>query len=119
LNLSICRFLKTVPKGQQWTIRGEDVLARPEETLKPLLDWLDLRTDADAIERMKHPEQSPYACLGPQGAEFGNDRLFLQSPALRPERASEQSLEGPVSWSASGHGLKPEVIELARQFGYR
>ncbi|HEV7859195.1 MAG TPA: sulfotransferase [Pyrinomonadaceae bacterium] len=119
LNRGICQFLKSVPEGQQWTIRGEDVLARPEETLRPLLDWLNLRTDADAIERMKHPEHSPYACPGPQGAEFGNDRFFLQNPTLRPEKAPEQSLEGPVSWSASRYGLTREVVELARQFGYR
>ena len=68
---------------------------------------------------MKHPEHSPYACLGPKGAEYGNDRLFLEKPELRGGAVPLASLEGPVSWRTNGAGLVPDVIELARQFGYQ
>ena len=119
LNQSLRGFLESVPEAQQRTIRGEDVLADPSQALLPILDWLGIRQDVEAIERMKHPEHSPYACIGPKGAEYGNDRLFLEKPELRVQRAKEQSLDGPVSWRTNGAGLVPEVIEFARQFGYQ
>jgi len=119
LNQSICTFLQSVPEGQQRIVRGEDLLSDPDEAFAPILEWLAVRSDSEAIERMKHPEASPYACLGPKGAEFGNDRLFLQSPALRQDRASEHRLEGPVSWRTDRAGLVSEVIELAAKFGYQ
>ena len=85
LNQNICEFLKAVPVSQQCTVRGEDLVTEPDSAFLPILNWLDLRTDYEALERMKHPEQSPYACLGPRSAQFGNDRLFLQDPTLRPK----------------------------------
>ena len=71
-----------------------------------------------AIEEMKHPERSPYACYGPPSAHFGNDRAFLQDPVLRPARAEKHSLEGPLSWRDDGREFSAEVRELARKFGY-
>lgn len=119
LNKCITQFLEAVPARQQLTVRGEELVANPDEALVPILEWLGVRADTAAIEQMKHPEQSPYARLGPEGAVFGNDRLFLQDPALRQERAAMHSLEGPVSWRTDVTWLAPEVVELARQFGYR
>jgi len=77
-----------------------------------------MRQDDEALERMKHPEHSPYACIGPKGAEYGNDRLFLEKPELREGSVRLQTLDGPVSWRTDGAVLAPEVIKLARQFGY-
>jgi len=119
LNVNIQEFLKTVPDNQKMLIRGEDLLSDPDNGLKEIAQWMGLRTDADAIEQMKHPERSPYASFGPVGARFGNDRFFLESPELRPERAEPQSLEGPLSWRSDGYGLFPHVQQLAIQFGYR
>jgi len=118
LNKNICDFLKSVPDDQKMWVRGEDLVSRPDESLQELAAWMVLRTDAEAIEEMKHPERSPYACFGPLGARFGNDRFFLKSPALRPDRAQPQSLEGSVRWREDGRGLLPEVVQLAKQFGY-
>ena len=118
LNKNICDFLKSVPDDQKMWVRGEDLVSRPDESLQELAAWMVLRTDAEAIEEMKHPERSPYACFGPPGARFGNDRFFLKSPALRPDRAHPQSLEGSVRWREDGRGLLPEVVQLAKQFGY-
>jgi hypothetical protein len=67
---------------------------------------------------MKHPERSPYAHYGPPGARYGNDRSFLRSPELRPTRAERWELDGPLSWRADGQGFAPQVLELARLFGY-
>jgi hypothetical protein len=118
LHHNIDEFLQFVPAAQQLRVRGEDVLADPDRELSAIAGWLGLRTDAEALEEMKHPERSPYAFFGPSGAQYGNDAIFLQSPALRPARVKVQSLDGGLSWREDGQGFLPEVRELAWQFGY-
>ena len=118
LHMNICKFLEAVPPRQQLCIRGEDILTESEWHLRKIAGWLGLRTDDAAIEEMKHPEHSPYARFGPTGARFGNDRFFLENPALRPACAERQSIEGPLSWRADGAGFSPQVKRLAREFGY-
>jgi len=119
LNMNICEFLKAVPENQKLMVRGEDLLSNPDKGLDAVAQWIGLRADMEAIEQMKHPERSPYASFGPTGARFGNDRFFLESPTLRPDRAEPQSLEGPLPWSSDGHELFPHVKQLAIQFGYQ
>ena len=119
LNMNICDFLKFVPEDQKIRIRGEDVVTYPDRLLREIAGWLELRTDSEAIEEMKHPERSPYACFGPPGASIGNDRFFLRDPVLRSNSARPQVLEGPLQWREDGLGFLPEVNELARHFGYR
>lgn len=118
LHSNICKFLETQPPEQTLRLRGEDLLTDPGRHLYAIAQWLGVRTDDAAIEEMKHPERSPYACFGPPGARFGNDRFFLEDPVLRPARALTQSLEGPLSWRADGRGFSPQVKRLAREFGY-
>src|SRR5262249_47084740 len=119
LNMNVVMFLKSIPRHQWMAIRGEDFLANPDVGLRQIAAWMGLRADGEAIEEMKHPERSPYACFGPQGARLGNDIFFLQSPTLRPVRSKLQNLEGPLSWRPGGQGFLPEVKELARYLGYR
>jgi hypothetical protein len=118
MHCNIVHFLKEVPPEQVLRIRGEDVLADTDSALSSLATWLGLRADAAAIEEMKHPERSPFACLGPPGARYGNDLLFLKRPALRPSRAEPKSLDGPLPWRGDGRGLAPAVRRLAVEFGY-
>ena len=100
LHQNILEFLREIPPAQE------------------LATWLGVRTDAEAIEAMKHPEQSPYACFGPPGARYGNDRFFLEEPVLRPGREQRQSLEGLLRWRKDGQGFLPQVKALAQEFGY-
>jgi Sulfotransferase family len=116
LNSKICEFLSSVPPEQWIRIRGEDVLHRPEMCLSNIAEWLGVRRDSAAIQEMKHPERSPYACYGPRGAEFGNDVLFLSHPELRTERATTLTLRGAMPWST--RPFHPRVVALAREFGY-
>jgi sulfotransferase family protein len=118
LHTNICRFLQSVPPAQQLRVRGEDVLSDPDTKLGEIAGWLGLRTDEEAIEEMKHPERSPYACFGPRGARYGNDRFFLEDPVLRPARVELHSLDTSPSWRTDGPGFLPEVKRLAREFGY-
>jgi hypothetical protein len=90
-----------LPLGQCIRVKGEDVMANLGIYLPQICDWLGIRSDAEAVEAMMHPENSPYACPGPRGAPRGNDPNFLENPQLDPERLArirEPLLEGGLSW---------------------
>jgi hypothetical protein len=119
LHINIVTFLDGLPEEQKIQIRGEDLLADPDTYLRQIVEWLGLRTDTEALDAMKHPEQSPYACFGPVNARLGNDPSFLREPILRrSSRAKEPTLKGSLSWRQDGGEFSPEVKELARKFGY-
>jgi len=120
IHMNILNFLRGVPASHQMRLRGEDVLREPDQHLAGIAAWLGVTYNSAAIEAMKHPEASAYACLGPVNSLFGNDPEFLRSPALRkPSTSQEIALAGPVSWRNDGKGLSPEVTQLARHFGYK
>ncbi len=119
MHMNILTFLAGIPANQQMRVRGEDFLAKPDNPLRQIAKWLHLRADAEAIDAMKHPEHSVYACFGPANARFGSDPGFLESPALRDDfQAKELTLAGPLGWRQDGKEFSPEVKELAAEFGY-
>jgi hypothetical protein len=119
IHMNILTFLKGVPGQYKLLLRGEDLLAKPALHLRQIAAWLCLRDDTAAIEAMQHPERSPYASLGPSNAPFGNDPGFLRQPKLsHNRRMNAQTLDGPLIWRLDGSGFRPEVRELALQFGY-
>jgi hypothetical protein len=118
INVNILNFLDEVPPERQLRMRGEDIMAEPERRLAEIARWVGLRDDADAIAQMMHPERSPFACFGPINAMFGNDPNFLAGPTFRPHKPKVPPLDKPVPWRDDGGGLYPEVIEMAREFGY-
>ena len=68
---------------------------------------------------MLRPQDSPYACLGPYGAPYGNDPNFLRSPVFTQRKTVSSSvLEGPLPWRPDGQGFIPDVIEIAQKLGY-
>src|SRR5262249_1562521 len=71
VNKHIMAFLANLPEERHRRIRGEDLLANPDKHLCEIARWLNLRSDPRAIEEMKHPERSPFACLGPRNALGG------------------------------------------------
>ena len=66
---------------------------------------------------MLHPENSPYACYGPDDARMGNDPEFLERPAFRRATLTEPSLEGPLDWAEDREFSKP-TRKLAKELGY-
>lgn len=118
INQNILDFLDEVAPEQQIRLRGEDVMAEPQRYLAEIARWAGLRDDDEAVDAMMHPERSPFACFGPISALFGNDPNFLAGPTFRPHKPKIPPLNKPVPWRNDGRGLYPEVIELAREFGY-
>lgn len=116
-HLKILEFLEQIPDSRQLRLRGEDFLSQPDRYLPRVAEWLGVSTDNDAIEAMKHPEESPFACFGPPNAWFGNDPGFLKDPALRPYTPKAQEFETPLSWNPE-LGFSDIVIELAEYLGY-
>jgi hypothetical protein len=49
---------------------------------------------------------------------FGNDPNFLAGPTFRPHKPKVPALTEPAPWRDDGGGLYPQVIEMARWFGY-
>jgi len=120
ININILNFLHMVPPQCQLRIRGEDFMAQPRDHLLEMCRWLGIRDDDEALEAMMHPERSPFACFGPVTALFGNDPNFLRGPAFRQHKPKIPPLNGgALPWRDDGKGLRPEVIELAQEFGYR
>ena len=118
LNKNICEFLEAVPETQKLRVRMEDVLRDPDAALAAIAEWLAIRSDAEAIDAMKHPERSPYARFGPEGARYGDNAAFLRSPSLPEPPVERDDLDAPFSWRDDGEGFSPEVRALARAFGY-
>jgi len=116
---NILDFLQKIPREKQMRMHGEIVLNQREDSLRKICQWLGMSDDASAIDDMLHPERSPFACLGPVGAHLGNDINFLRSPELRDGQISYSRLEGPLSWRSDGKGFSQEVMEMARDLGYR
>ncbi|MBK8509016.1 MAG: sulfotransferase [Candidatus Competibacteraceae bacterium] len=119
IHANILDFTASLPPGQAMRLLGEDFLAEPALYLRQIAEWLNLRTDDDAIEAMQHPETSPYARFGPANARHGNNRGFLEEPFLKAGRPSPASLAGPLEWLPQPRGFGPKMLRLARQLGYQ
>jgi hypothetical protein len=120
MNVNIVDFLENaIPPDRYMRVRGESIMEHPKEKLREICRWLGIRDDEEAIDEMMHPERSPFACFGPVTALFGNDPNFLRDPAFSQRAQKLPSLDGPVSWRNDGTGLYPEVIQMAKMFGYQ
>jgi Sulfotransferase family len=117
-NLRILRFQRKVDPKRWLRINGEDFLANMDQHLKLLCRWLGVSTAPEAIDAMKRPEESPFACFGPLNALVGNDPKFLRDPYLRPYKRRVQSLTDPLPWRPDGGSFHPRVVEMAQSFGY-
>ncbi|KUJ80075.1 sulfotransferase family protein [Ruegeria profundi] len=114
----IDRLFASLPSESYRTVRGEDLLAKPEPVLKQIANWLNIDDSDLAIEAMLHPERSPFATEGPPNARLGNDPGFLADPTLRPFSPPKVPLTARLPWRGDGEGFVPAVVNLARRFGY-
>ncbi|MBF0393141.1 MAG: sulfotransferase [Alphaproteobacteria bacterium] len=119
LHQGILDFAAQLPPGQVMYLQGEMLLENPDPFLRQIATWLGVSAGAQAIEAMKHPEASPYARPGPDQARGGNNRGFLENPALRVGPIKPSSLNGPLEWMPDGSGFGQTTHLLARRLGYR
>lgn len=115
---SILDFTSRLNLSQSMRLQGELLLSDPDTYLVQICQWLGISTASEAIDAMKHPERSPYACFGPSNARGGNNRGFLEDPNLRILKRRDVSLHDPLEWMSDGSGFCQETIELAHKFGY-
>ncbi|WP_420554916.1 sulfotransferase family protein [Neptuniibacter marinus] len=118
ININILNFLDIVPAENQMRIRGELIMENPREELAGICRWLGIRDDEEAVDDMMHPEASPFACFGPVNALFGNDPNFLRGSKFRPHKPRLPEMDAELPWRDDGVRLRPEVVALAREFGY-
>lgn len=118
ININILNFLDIVPAENQMRIRGELIMENPREELAGICRWLGIRDDEEAVDDMMHPEASPFACFGPVNALFGNDPNFLRGSKFRPHKPRLPAMDAELPWRDDGKRLRPEVVALAREFGY-
>jgi hypothetical protein len=117
-HVTILQFLEDLPRNRWMRLKGEEFMRDIDGGAAEVCRWLGVADRAEAIEEMKHPERSPFACIGPANARLGNDPNFLEAPQLRVSRIKDASVEGPLGWRPDGQGFSPELIRLARYFGY-
>lgn len=112
-------FARNVPEAQLLRVRGEDIMAEPRSYLAQIALWMELDDGDSAVEAMLHPETSPYACYGPQGARYGNDPNFLEAPQFRITEGNRPlpALDAPLPWDET-RTLRADTRKLAREFGY-
>lgn len=116
-HLAIIDFLESVPADRQMRLRGEDLLRDPPRYLRRIAEWLEVRTDDEAVAAMLHPENSPFAREGPANAKYGNDPNFMEKPALRPYTYAPR----PLTWEpqpGQAVELSETICDYAMQFGY-
>lgn len=116
--VQVLRFLDKVPDDQFVTLRGEDVLGDPDETLGSLCRWLGISDGPEALAAMKQPDQSDFACFGPVNARLGNDANFLSNPGFEQREVISTSLDAPLPWRDDELFLNPRVRDLATELGY-
>jgi hypothetical protein len=114
----ILAFAATLPTGRYLRIGAEEVLNDSAAQLRAIATWLDICDDDTSIERMMHPEESPFARLGNavSGIVGGNDPGFLRDPIPRRVKLVD-SLDQPPGWAADST-VWAMVVEMANRFGY-
>lgn len=112
----LLRISATLPPDRYLRVRAEDVVGAPHLTLPRVCRWLGIPDSEAIIERLCHPERSPFASLGPEGAIGGYDPLFLRDPKLRGAPVPS-GFELPDDWVVDPW-FYLGVIRLAHQLGY-
>jgi hypothetical protein len=117
-NSAILAASSRIPADRFLSVRGEDVLSDPDRMLGQICDWIGLTVTAADLAAMRRPEDSPYACLGPASAPFGNDPNFLRDPHYSARPIVLPPLTAPLDWAETSRRLRPQTQDLALLLGY-
>ncbi|TCP63422.1 sulfotransferase family protein [Rhodovulum bhavnagarense] len=115
----LVEFGAALGPGQYLCLHGEWFFEDPRRILEQVCDWAELSRAPGAVERMMHPEESPYARPGPENAPYGNNPGFMENPHLRIGAPSAETLDGPLEWlDGLDVYFDAETRQLAHQLGY-
>ena len=114
----ILEFCAGLPEERRLQVWAEDALNDPDREMGRIAAWLGVSAGPEALEAMKHPEDSPFARpgLGASVAGGGADPGFLADPRLRAVELP-QSLAPPRGW-ALDLSVWRCVADLACTLGY-
>jgi hypothetical protein len=102
--------------GRFFRISSEELILRPDDNLRRLTKWLEIKCDGAAIRAMKHPENSPFSRPAPMGLDGDSDQGFLLSPRLRPSTCFDPCNLSP-RWRLGSH-IVEKIDILSRSLGY-
>lgn len=80
---TILETTESLEQQKSLRVKGEDLIGNPEKFLREIVFHLGLPVSCEDIERMKHPEQWPFAYSIPGLHDGDNDADFLANPRLR------------------------------------
>ena len=112
----IARLGARLPPDRFLRVRSEELLTNPFQVLEELCRWLGIDYAPECIAPMLHPERSPFAQVGPEGATGGQDPDFLASPVIR-HVGTPSVIEFPRDWVLDPWTVVA-VARLAEHFGY-
>jgi hypothetical protein len=113
-NGNIMDFKAGLGPGVCLSLQGEAFLGSFEIYAPQVCEWLGISGDRAALDSMLHPETSPYACLGPQSALYGNDPNFLENPAFLQRPIDIARIDEGVD----GRPFTPRTRKIALELGY-
>lgn len=117
---NILDFQRQLPTGQMMRLKGEDLLTDPNTYLTQIEAWLEVESSEETYEHMMHPENSPFARIGPANAPFGNDPSYLSQPRFQPRPIPSASLNGQLEWRHGDNAqFMSETVSCARRLGYQ
>jgi hypothetical protein len=117
-HLNIVEFLETIPPSRQMFVQGEAFMTDTKAFLVTICQWLGIDAGVEVLEAMHHPENSPFACMGPKNARLGNDPSYLEDPRLREYTPRVSSLEGALD-GFPDIVLSDDVKQCAALWGYK
>jgi hypothetical protein len=110
----IAEAMNAVTPSKVAVLRMENLLADPLGEMSDLCAHLNLPNHEAVVAGMLHPENSPFAGLGPVGANLGDDPAFLLDPTFPPK-----NIAGETALSLQrAKQMLPEVAEAAGRYGY-
>ena len=114
---TILEFMDTLPLGKSINLHGEDFLTDAPTYLKQICEWLGLDSGEAAIDAMMHPENNPFAHLGPDNAQAGMSLSFLENPKFSGKPVPVKPLvHGAHNRDLTGK--QSTIAHLGSQLGY-
>lgn len=99
-------------------LRIEDVDVDQPQSLRALCSALGLPADDAVLKAMAHPEAWVFGSYGPRSAPYGLEPDLLEPIRLPKRWPLEIRLDASPPWRKDDRPLSPDLVALARRYGY-